>query len=308
MDSRHLMQLAVIVELGSVSRAAESLHLTQPTLSRTIKVIEDRVGSSVLRRGRYGVTPTPIGAMLAEEGQAIIERSRRAQRAVDNWKRGLSGELRIGIGPMLADTIMGDFAARPLSENWPYSVLINCEPVSRLIGDLQSDRLDVVIGSAHLSLAQERLVHFPLYSDRSGVFGRKSDPLTKRKTPVDPAELANCPWIECGTTSGLRDSTRVLLTAIGLPHIVPKLSLNGDINITARVVSQVGGLCFLSLKSAPYLCQRFDLAQVPIAAETPLNGVDMWTTAVKRDTPMITHFLNQLTRYLAQKGIPPHLA
>ncbi|MCH1516400.1 MAG: LysR family transcriptional regulator, partial [Alphaproteobacteria bacterium] len=56
MDPRHLSQLATIIELGSVTRAAERLNVTQPTLSRTIRIIEDKVGGAVLRRDRYGVT------------------------------------------------------------------------------------------------------------------------------------------------------------------------------------------------------------------------------------------------------------
>ena len=78
MDPKYLVQLAIIAELGSVTKAARTLNVTQPTLSRTIKVIEDRVGGAVLRRGRYGVTPTEIGLRLAEEGREIMRRSQRA--------------------------------------------------------------------------------------------------------------------------------------------------------------------------------------------------------------------------------------
>ena len=61
MNPKYLAQLATIVELGSVTKAAQKLNTTQPTLSRIIKLIEDRVGAPVLRRGRHGVTATEIG-------------------------------------------------------------------------------------------------------------------------------------------------------------------------------------------------------------------------------------------------------
>ncbi|WP_114287939.1 helix-turn-helix domain-containing protein [Candidatus Halocynthiibacter alkanivorans] len=65
MNPKHLMQLTVVAELGSVAKAAEPLNVTQPTLSRLIKVIEDRAGAPVLRRGRYGVRPTANGHRCA---------------------------------------------------------------------------------------------------------------------------------------------------------------------------------------------------------------------------------------------------
>ena len=108
MDPKHLIQLAIVAELGSVTKAARKLNITQPTLSRTIKVIEDRVGGAVLRRGRHGVTTTDIGQRLAEEGRHIMRRTHEAESAVQEWKEGMSGTLRIGVGPMLAVTIMGD--------------------------------------------------------------------------------------------------------------------------------------------------------------------------------------------------------
>ena len=75
MNPKYLAQLATIVELGSVTKAAQKLNTTQPTLSRIIKLIEDRVGAPVLRRGRHGVTATEIGFRLADSGREIMRRS-----------------------------------------------------------------------------------------------------------------------------------------------------------------------------------------------------------------------------------------
>ena len=57
MDPKLLTQLAIIVELGSVTKAARKLNVTQPTLSRSIKIMEDRVGGPLLRRERCYALP-----------------------------------------------------------------------------------------------------------------------------------------------------------------------------------------------------------------------------------------------------------
>ena len=86
MDPRLLTQLAIIVELGSVTKAARKLNVTQPTLSRSIKIMEDRVGGPLLRRERFGVSPTEIGRRLAEEGRRILHRTETAQTMINEWK------------------------------------------------------------------------------------------------------------------------------------------------------------------------------------------------------------------------------
>jgi molybdate transport repressor ModE-like protein len=91
MEPRYLRQLAEIIDLGSLSLAAKSLNVSQPTLSRNIKSLEALIGAPVLRRGRYGVTPTHIGAALGREGRAIREALRQAELDLGRWKGGLDG-------------------------------------------------------------------------------------------------------------------------------------------------------------------------------------------------------------------------
>jgi molybdenum-dependent DNA-binding transcriptional regulator ModE len=83
MEPRYLRQLAEIIDLGSLSLAAKSLNVSQPTLSRNIKSLEALIG--------YGVTPTHIGAALGREGRAIREALRQAELDLGRWKGGLDG-------------------------------------------------------------------------------------------------------------------------------------------------------------------------------------------------------------------------
>ena len=87
MNPKYLAQLATIVELGSVTKAAQKLNTTQPTLSRTIKLIEDRVGAPILRRGRHGVTATEIGFRLAEsQGERYCAGLNRPKQPYESGK------------------------------------------------------------------------------------------------------------------------------------------------------------------------------------------------------------------------------
>ena len=87
MDSRTLKQLATIIGSGSLTRAAERLAVTQPTLTRSIQALEDRVGEAVLERSRYGVRPTAIGLRLAEIGNRILEEENQASEVLQKRSR-----------------------------------------------------------------------------------------------------------------------------------------------------------------------------------------------------------------------------
>lgn len=75
-ELRHLRYLIAVAEHGNFTRAAEELHISQPTLSQQIKQLERVVGVQLLDRGGRGVRPT-------DAGEAYVHYARRALR---NWR------------------------------------------------------------------------------------------------------------------------------------------------------------------------------------------------------------------------------
>ena len=100
----------------------------------------------MLRRGRYGVTSTDIGERLAEKGRAVDYLMNAADTAIDLWKSGLFGELRIGAGPMLAATAMLSFFEAVVQQSWPYSICTTTAPAGRLVDRLNRLELDAALG------------------------------------------------------------------------------------------------------------------------------------------------------------------
>ena len=69
MDPRHLVQLATILEKGSLTQASRYLHLTQPTLTHNMQTLEMQAGGTLFERSRFGVRSTPLGEMLARSSR-----------------------------------------------------------------------------------------------------------------------------------------------------------------------------------------------------------------------------------------------
>src|SRR5438034_5520997 len=104
MDLRRLEVFAKVAELGSFSRAAEALFLTQPTISEHVRALEEEVGLSLLDRMGRGATPTPAGQLLLGYARRILTLAREAKQAVEQFQGRMSGQLTVG-----GSTIPGEY-------------------------------------------------------------------------------------------------------------------------------------------------------------------------------------------------------
>src|SRR5437667_361330 len=95
MDLRRLEVFAKVAELGSFSRAAEALFLTQPTISEHVRALEEEVGLSLLDRMGRGATPTPPGQLLLGFARPILRLQPEAKHAVAHVQGRMSGPLSV---------------------------------------------------------------------------------------------------------------------------------------------------------------------------------------------------------------------
>ncbi len=290
MDPRLLHQLATVIELGSLSRAAQRLNVTQPTLTRNIRIIEDRVGSPVLRRGRYGVTPTEIGQRLAEQGHAVGDLMNAADMAVDLWKSGLSGELRVGIGPMLAVTAMPSFFETALGTTWPYALRVTTATAGRLVDRLNRQELDVALAPSRLNLHQERLHQEIVYEDRMAVFAGPKSPLSRQTAPITHRQLEQAQWISTGASSGIHGTSRDVLENLGLPATTPRLTFTGDVFMALHLVRTTDVLIILPENLARLLPDLGGAVKLDLDVSMPNRHIALWVTNANRDRPDIAHF------------------
>ena len=96
MDLRRLEIFVKVAELGSFSRAAEALFLTQPTVSEHVRGLEDEVGVQLLDRLGRGTAPTRAGTLLLGYARRILTLAREASQAIEQFQGRVSGELMLG--------------------------------------------------------------------------------------------------------------------------------------------------------------------------------------------------------------------
>lgn len=95
LELRQLRYLAIVAELGSVSRAAEALHMTQPSLSRQLTSLERSLGHRLLKRGPRGTTLTPAGEALNAEMVGLL---RQVERIPEVLEAAAAAALLLNLG------------------------------------------------------------------------------------------------------------------------------------------------------------------------------------------------------------------
>ena len=110
-EIRLLKNAIALAEHGNFARAANAVHLSQPSLSRGIQELEGRLGVQLFSRNRSGVEPTAAGTILLDQAAEVISRANDLVREMELFRGLQKGELDIttGIypGPMFADRAVG---------------------------------------------------------------------------------------------------------------------------------------------------------------------------------------------------------
>ena len=283
-----------------MAKAAERLRVTQPTLSRIVKTLEEQAGAPLLHRERYGVEPTELGASLARKGRQISQQISQAGDIVGHWKRGLTGEIKLGVGPMLAMSVMGDFFTKAFYQDWPYAIQVNTGFAASLIDALTNEEIDAAIIPAKLNMRSKQLVQYPLFPDRVSVYGSHQHPLTKSSRPVTSNELQGHSWIETGFISGLFKTTPEMLTDVGIAYQTPRLKFSGDLLMAMNVVTNSDALCILPEALVSMFKFPTGLAKIETSFQLPKRDVAFWTTQRMADRPQIIHFRERLSEYLTE--------
>jgi LysR family nitrogen assimilation transcriptional regulator len=109
MQLRHLRYFVKIVEAGSFSRAASTIHVAQPALSQQIAELELKLGTSLLQRSARGVRPTAAGEVLYREASAILRLVEQLPGIVRSSGGETDGAVSLGMSSTLAATLGGAF-------------------------------------------------------------------------------------------------------------------------------------------------------------------------------------------------------
>jgi DNA-binding transcriptional LysR family regulator len=294
MEPRYLRQLAEIIDLGSISLAAKSLNVTQPTLSRNIKSLEAMIGAPVLQRGRYGVTPTAIGSALARDGRAIRDALRQADLHLGHWKGGLDGRLRIGVGTMLAHSLMPKFLAQMKGTHWKVALRIDVEGPDRLIDRVRARELDAAIVQIDPYFPKEGLTQIMLFEDKRSYYAGPQHPLSQKRT-VTEKDIAKALHVSVGAFYEKHPTSFEIGNA---SNDGPRIELSGDVSIALHLVATNSYIAALPDFVMQHIIDDRPFVRLPYRGAMPSRMLSIWHSEEIGGHPLLKDFCRRFVGFV----------
>ncbi|MDO4882015.1 MAG: LysR family transcriptional regulator [Oscillospiraceae bacterium] len=180
MEFRVLQYFLAVTREGNISAAAQSLNLSQPSLSRQLKDLEDELGAKLFIRGNRHIELTEEGLILRKRAGEIMQLVELTESEISEVKNNISGTLSIGAGESLSMHRITEVFRR-LKENYPD---IRLNVVSGDTEDLQ-DRLDRgLLDFALIFTDFDRNAYHHLTLEEKEIFGvimRRDDALAEKE-------------------------------------------------------------------------------------------------------------------------------
>ena len=210
MDLRQLRYFVGIVQAGSLSRAADQLHVAQSAISHHLASLESEVGRQLVTRGPKGIILTEAGGVLYRHAEAILRHVEFAKHDALNAHDLPSGRVSIGFPVALASILATELFVR-IRTTFPQILLHLVDGNSAVLRErLDNGRLDMSVlltGKAERGLAVEPLVleeMFYVTADQD-------------RSPVRIADAARHPLLLPGPGSGVQRDAREAFEKHGLP-------------------------------------------------------------------------------------------
>ncbi len=218
MDERHLRYFLAVVDEGSVTRAAQRLHLAQPSLSQAVRAFERELGAPLFHRVGRGVR-------LSAVGEALIGPARQILRATDEARSAISGvvELKTGtleiaalatlaVDPMA--TLIGRFRERHPGVQVRVLEPESADGIRALVRDGACE-----LGAAHLPLPGDQLTSHAL-GEQELLLVFPSEAAPDRQRPLTPRDLARTPLVVSPPGTSTRMLLEQALDAVGVTPLI----------------------------------------------------------------------------------------
>ncbi|MEE9615021.1 MAG: selenium metabolism-associated LysR family transcriptional regulator [Thermodesulfobacteriota bacterium] len=290
MELRYLEIFCKVAEHKSFSRAAEALHLTQPTISIHIKSLEDELGTKLFDRLGRSVVPTGAGDLLYQYASEIVRLKEEARLAMDELSGKMRGCLIVG-----ASTIPGEYLLPAIIGRFKkaYPEVL---PTLK-VGDTKGIYAMVLEGGVDVgvvgSLKEDKnIVSSEFLADELVLVG----PGTFRKGEVSKRELKELPLLLREAGSGTRATLESALSAGGIdPEELNIAAEMGSTQAMRGAVAAGMGFAFISRVAVQGDIERGTLRAVKVKGINIKRRFHIITHRLRTNSPIARTFMEFLS-------------
>jgi len=232
MELRHLRYFLAVADARSFTRAAERLHVTQPTLSHQIKQLETLVGTVLFERGAKEIDLTAAGRLFKPYCERVLKEIESSELAISELEGLMRGSLRMAVfhsfSHSMLPPILSEFALR-----YPgVHVTARLVPRVDMERDLINAELDLAV--AYISDDNDQIVADRLFDEELVlVVGSKHSYAARKSMPM--GDLAKLPLVLLTPEFGARQFVDRFFAGAGLkPHVMLEMNAIEPIMATIR--------------------------------------------------------------------------
>lgn len=194
MDLRQLEYFLAAAELRSLGRAAESMNISQPAISKAIRRLELELGVTLLDRLPRGVETTHYGDVLALRGASICNALARAEQEIQLMKSGHAGKVTVGVGSSMRLNLLPEAIRRVRTAHPKVEFKVVSKLHDGLLPDVRRGDVEIALCQLGSNDTEGELSEIPLYADTIRPTVRLGHPLLE-KPDLTPADCLEYDWI-----------------------------------------------------------------------------------------------------------------
>jgi len=273
---RHLLCFLEIACQGSFAKAAETMAVSQPAISKTLKELEELLQARLFERNKAGVALTAAGVRFMRHAGPCVQALREGVVSLrDNDHE--PPQVRVGALSTVESQFMAQVVSLLHERHHALVVSVATGPGAYLLGQLHVGELDVVIGRMADNPQIHGLAFEHLYSEAMTLAVRPGHPLLALGT-VDKARLALYPWVLplAGTT--IRKHADSLFVQCGIPPSVQRLETLSP--ALSRRYVQSNDAVWVAPRDAVHLdIEQGALCELALGVDEPGGSVGICTNA-----------------------------
>ena len=272
LDATHLEILAAIVDAGGLTEGAASLGRSQPSLSRSLATLEARLGSPLFQPGKRPLQPTELGLRLAEEGRKIRQAGSAASSAVQSYKAGKAGAVRMGGTPIFMDGVIVAMIAGFQRQNPDVRIEQFYGYAADLSERVQNGTLDLAICPLRDTPVPD-LIFDAILPGRNVIACRVGHPLMKAHALTE-SDLQRHAWIAPPTGSPLYHDLQGVLAAMGAEKFRISYS-GGSLSAVMEMLAGSDSLTVLPYSVVFTLRRHYPVAALSIKIAHPNRNLGL---------------------------------
>ncbi|TPG68003.1 LysR family transcriptional regulator [Brevibacillus laterosporus] len=294
MDIKQLHYFVTVSNQLSYSKAAQKLHISQPSLSNAIKNLEQEVGSPLLDRNTRKMELTDAGKILYKKSILLLSQMNMLKKEMEEVKLTGSGDLIIGIIESVKHWIPK--VIREYQGRFP---TINIKLIEVLSGKAVKESLrkyDTHLLITNQYIDEADIESFPLYDERLVLVLHRDHPLAQKKESILLKELEREPFII--STEGFQ-TREDILTAFTLEQMTPKIKF--EIERFETALTLVRENLGITIIPENYLSEPMDASIVQKTIDSSALERTVYLTFMKNRylAPAVQTFLEDIRRNFA---------